>query len=79
MSGVENHRPRGTPKQEVHTRKDRSKVMPTNSGYSEKSQNQNNFSMGRENMTWLERTMCKDTEDKKKYWAHCRKSLESQA
>lgn len=45
----------------IQKKKDRRNGMPTNSGYNGKSQNQNNFSMGREKITWLEWTVCRDT------------------
>lgn len=60
-------------------KKDRREGMPTNSGYSEKSQTQSNFSIGRQLTTWLEWTVFRSTEDKNGDWAQTRKSLECQA
>lgn len=53
--------------------------MPTNSEYSKKSQNQNNFSVGKKKMTWLEWIVCRGIEDKNEDWAQTSKSFECQA
>lgn len=54
--------------------------MPTNSGYSEKSQNENNFcNRQRGDDSAGVDTVCSSTQDENGDWAQTRKSLECQA